>query len=96
MKTDFPFHTHLRLGTHTLPRSPLPPISGDPTFGKGVVQTVRPLGSVDQDLGGVKVTVARYLTPSGEDINGRGVVAGFKGGEGCDGLECLSSKAWEL
>ncbi len=43
---------------------------GTRTFGKGLVQSVREL----QDGSGVAVTIARYLTPSGKDINKEGIV----------------------
>lgn len=42
---------------------------GTRTFGKGLVQSVRSLA----DGSGVAVTVARYLTPSGRDINKYGI-----------------------
>lgn len=42
---------------------------GTRTFGKGLVQSVRSLA----DGSGVAVTVARYLTPSGRDINKHGI-----------------------
>lgn len=42
---------------------------GTQTFGKGLVQSVRGLG----DGSGVAVTVAKYLTPSGRDINHEGI-----------------------
>ena len=45
-------------------------VVGQTTFGKGTVQTVRLLG----DGSGVKFTTARYYTPSGESIEGVGVV----------------------
>ncbi len=45
-------------------------IMGQPTFGKGSVQTVIELG---QDLG-LKLTIARYYTPSGRSIQEKGVV----------------------
>ena len=45
----------------------------DRTFGKGVIQTVLPLGDPPGVDGGVAVTVARYRTPSGADINGVGI-----------------------
>lgn len=44
-------------------------IMGQPTFGKGSVQTVIELG---QDLG-LKLTIARYYTPSGRSIQEKGV-----------------------
>jgi carboxyl-terminal processing protease len=42
---------------------------GTRTFGKGLVQSVRGLA----DGSGVAVTVAKYLTPSGRDINKHGI-----------------------
>jgi len=42
---------------------------GTQTFGKGLVQSVRPLG----DGSGLAITVAKYLTPSGRDINREGI-----------------------
>jgi carboxyl-terminal processing protease len=42
---------------------------GTRTFGKGLVQSVRSLG----DGSGVAVTVAKYLTPSGRDIDKHGI-----------------------
>ena len=45
-------------------------IMGSQTFGKGSVQTVRPLGPDT----GLKLTTARYYTPSGVSIQGKGIV----------------------
>ncbi len=45
-------------------------ILGNQTFGKGSVQTVRPLGPDT----GIKLTTARYYTPSGKTIQARGIV----------------------
>jgi carboxyl-terminal processing protease len=42
---------------------------GTKTFGKGVVQTIFPL----RDGSAVKITTARYFTPSGRDINAVGI-----------------------
>jgi carboxyl-terminal processing protease len=42
---------------------------GSQTFGKGLVQSVRPL----DDGSGVAVTIAKYFTPSGRDINKHGI-----------------------
>ncbi|MEM1238909.1 MAG: carboxyl-terminal processing protease CtpC [Cyanobacteria bacterium P01_H01_bin.26] len=42
---------------------------GTTTFGKGLVQSVRGLG----DGSGIAVTIAKYLTPSGRDINTFGI-----------------------
>ena len=43
---------------------------GTKTFGKGLVQSVRGLG----DGSGLAVTIAKYLTPNGRDINKEGIV----------------------
>jgi carboxyl-terminal processing protease len=45
-------------------------ILGSQTFGKGSVQTVRPLGPDT----GLKLTTARYYTPSGKSIQAKGIV----------------------
>lgn len=45
-------------------------VLGSQTFGKGSVQTVRPLGPES----GLKLTTARYYTPSGKSIQARGIV----------------------
>ena len=44
---------------------------GATSFGKGSVQTVFPLGT---DLGAIRLTTARYYTPSGRSIQDVGVV----------------------
>lgn len=44
-------------------------IVGEPTFGKGSVQTIIPLS----DGGAIKLTTSRYYTPSGSSIHGSGV-----------------------
>jgi carboxyl-terminal processing protease len=45
-------------------------VIGSQTFGKGSVQTVRPLGPDT----GLKLTTARYYTPSGRSIQAKGIV----------------------
>ena len=45
-------------------------LMGSQTFGKGSVQTVRPLGPDT----GIKLTTARYYTPSGNSIQAKGIV----------------------
>jgi carboxyl-terminal processing protease len=45
-------------------------IMGNQTFGKGSVQTVRPLGPDT----GLKLTTARYFTPSGKSIQATGII----------------------
>ncbi|MGB6299932.1 MAG: carboxyl-terminal processing protease CtpC [Rivularia sp. (in: cyanobacteria)] len=47
---------------------------GSKTFGKGLVQSVRPL----YDGSGVAVTIAKYHTPSGKDINKAGIKPDIK------------------
>ncbi|MFP4132692.1 MAG: carboxyl-terminal processing protease CtpC [Halothece sp.] len=44
-------------------------IVGTKTFGKGLVQSVRGLG----DGSGLAITIAKYLTPDGRDINEKGI-----------------------
>lgn len=44
-------------------------IIGKKTFGKGIVQTIRPLS----DGSAIKYTIAKYFTPNGQDIHGQGV-----------------------
>jgi carboxyl-terminal processing protease len=45
------------------------PLLGRQTFGKGLIQSLIPLG----DGSGLAVTVARYVTPSGRDIQNQGI-----------------------
>ena len=45
-------------------------VMGEPTFGKASVQTVMPL----VDGSAIKLTIARYYTPSGRSIQARGIV----------------------
>ena len=52
-------------------------IVGDDTFGKGSVQTVIPVG----DHGALKLTTARYFTPSGRSIQAEGIVPDIKIGD---------------
>ncbi|MGO4478736.1 S41 family peptidase [Massilia sp. 2TAF26] len=56
-------------------------IVGSPTFGKGSVQTIRPLPGETA----VKLTTARYYTPSGRSIQARGVLPDFPVDENADG-----------
>ncbi len=44
-------------------------IVGTQTFGKGIVQTIRPL----TDGSAIKYTIEKYFTPKGQDIHGNGV-----------------------
>jgi len=50
-------------------------ILGTRSFGKGSVQTIIPLGS---DNGALRLTTARYFTPSGRSIQARGIVPDIK------------------
>src|SRR5262245_40821074 len=45
-------------------------IMGQPTFGKGSVQTILPLGNSTA----IKLTTARYYTPNGRSIQARGIM----------------------
>lgn len=44
-------------------------IVGTQTFGKGIVQTIKPF----TDGSAIKFTIAKYFTPKGQDIHGKGV-----------------------
>ena len=46
---------------------------GTRTFGKGLVQAVQPLG----DGSAIKLTIAKYYTPNGRDINSVGITPDF-------------------
>jgi carboxyl-terminal processing protease len=56
-------------------------IVGSRTFGKGSVQTIRPLGNDTA----VKLTTARYYTPSGRSIQAKGIVPDYAVDETADG-----------
>ncbi|MCS4295238.1 carboxyl-terminal processing protease [Comamonas sp. BIGb0152] len=56
-------------------------IMGAQTFGKGSVQTVRPLGPDT----GIKLTTARYYTPSGKSIQAKGIVPDIMVDESAEG-----------
>ena len=56
-------------------------VMGGQTFGKGSVQTVRPLGPDT----GIKLTTARYYTPSGRSIQAKGIVPNVMLDETADG-----------
>jgi carboxyl-terminal processing protease len=56
-------------------------IVGSQTFGKGSVQTIRPLAGDTA----VKLTTARYYTPSGRSIQARGIVPDIPVDENADG-----------
>ncbi|MFM8610887.1 MAG: S41 family peptidase [Burkholderiaceae bacterium] len=56
-------------------------IMGSQTFGKGSVQTVRPLGPDT----GLKLTTARYYTPAGRSIQAKGIVPDIQLDETAEG-----------
>ncbi len=50
-------------------------VIGTTSFGKGSVQTVMPLGA---DRGAIRLTTARYYTPSGRSIQAKGIVPDYE------------------
>ena len=71
-------------------------VAGEQTFGKGIVQTIRQL---DDNNGGVAVTIARYETPKHNNINKKGVTVDVSTGVNCakdDALACLPKEAFRL
>ena len=69
-------------------------ILGSQTFGKGSVQTIRPIG---RDAA-VKLTTARYYTPAGRSIQARGIVPDVPVDETLegDGLNALRMREADL
>jgi carboxyl-terminal processing protease len=69
-------------------------VIGSPTFGKGSVQTIRPIGK----KAAVKLTTARYYTPAGRSIQARGIVPDFPVDENADddGLNALRMREADL
>ncbi|CAM9256254.1 unnamed protein product [Ascophyllum nodosum] len=67
-------------------------LAGHKTFGKAKVQTLNQIF----DGSGVAVTISLYKTPSGADINGRGIPVDFS--SNCpypgDALKCVPAEAW--
>lgn len=57
------------------------PLIGQRTFGKGVIQSIFSLPGG----GGAAITTAKYLTPSGHDIQGRGILPDVTSGARLDG-----------
>jgi len=62
-------------------------VVGERTYGKGLIQSIQKL----TDKSAVVLTVAKYRTPQGEDINGRGVTPRLPVActPGTDAVECL-------
>lgn len=48
-------------------------IMGTRSFGKGSVQTIMPLRMLKDETTGIKITTARYYTPSGRTIQAKGI-----------------------
>ena len=48
-------------------------IIGTKSFGKGSVQTIIPFEKSNNKTAGIRITTARYYTPSGESIQGKGI-----------------------
>ena len=69
-------------------------IVGSPTFGKGSVQTIRPLSGD----AAVKLTTARYYTPGGRSIQARGILPDVPVDETAegDGLNALRMREADL
>ena len=69
-------------------------IIGSQTFGKGSVQTIRPLSNDTA----VKLTTARYYTPTGRSIQAKGIVPDFLVDENADGdgLNSLRTREADL
>jgi carboxyl-terminal processing protease len=69
-------------------------IVGSQTFGKGSVQTIRPLGNDTA----VKLTTARYYTPAGRSIQAKGIVPDYPVDETAegDGLNALRMREADL
>ena len=73
-------------------------VVGEQTFGKGIVQTIRPLSD---DNGGVAVTIARYETPQHHDINKEGIKVDYTLDQDCmkqtfqDVVACLPNEAFQ-
>ena len=45
-------------------------LMGEQTYGKGLIQSLKSLG----DNSGIAITVASYITPSGNNIQGKGII----------------------
>jgi carboxyl-terminal processing protease len=70
-------------------------VAGEQTFGKGIVQTIRPLAD---NNGGIAITVARYETPQHHDINKQGIPVDTVTPVDCakdDATACLTSAVFK-
>ena len=65
-------------------------VVGESTYGKGLVQSIQKLNT---DASAVVLTVAKYRTPKGEDINGQGLKPNLvvACAPGQDAIECLDA-----
>ncbi len=48
-------------------------VIGTKSFGKGSVQTIIPFKKNNEDVSGIRLTTARYYTPAGTSIQGKGI-----------------------
>ncbi|GMI54315.1 hypothetical protein ScalyP_jg2550 [Parmales sp. scaly parma] len=77
-------------------------ISASNTFGKGIIQTIRPLSGdneADNNGGGLAVTIAKYQTPNHTDINKKGIAPDVKLTDKClddDAGLCLPPNFFNL
>ena len=64
-------------------------VVGEQTYGKGLVQSIQKL----TDSSAVVLTVAKYRTPKGDDINGKGVTpnVAVACAPGADAVACLDA-----
>ena len=64
-------------------------VVGEQTYGKGLVQSIQKL----TDGSAVVLTVAKYRTPRGNDINGKGVTPNLSVTceTGADAVSCLDA-----
>lgn len=70
-------------------------VTGEKTFGKGIVQTIR---SLSDNNGGVAITVARYETPQHHDINKLGIEVDVPASVDCpkdDATMCVKASAFQ-
>lgn len=70
-------------------------VVGEQTFGKGIVQTIKPMSN---EQGGIAVTVAKYETPQHNDINKRGIKVDIEIPVDCtkaDASSCLPAEAFK-
>lgn len=64
--------------TGALRDNKLAKVVGEKTYGKGVIQGIYPLNPLRTSDGYLKITIAKYFTPNGTDINHKGIVPDIK------------------